>query len=197
MLIIAERINASRKQIAQAIKAGDLARVRTVVQTNDKLVNLKDTAFGATPLHWAALKGQLEIASYLLEKGADADARNNAGETPLQVAERAKRTELVARLRTAAKPSNTGVSALIDAVRAGNLDRVRELIGSNPALVRAADNQFGATALHWAALRSEIQIVRFLLAQGADRQARNNDGETALQVAERAGKTEVVKVLKQ
>jgi ankyrin repeat protein len=37
--------------------------------------------------------------------------------------------------------------------------------------------------------------VQFLLAQGADTQARNGEGETPLQVAERAGKKDVVALL--
>ena len=38
---------------------------------------------GRTPLHWAAEKGYLKIAKYLIHKGATINAADNEGETPL------------------------------------------------------------------------------------------------------------------
>ncbi|HEX2752458.1 MAG TPA: ankyrin repeat domain-containing protein [Alphaproteobacteria bacterium] len=43
-------------------------------------------AKGSTPLHAAALLGHDDIARLLLEKGADINARNNEGHTPLDYA---------------------------------------------------------------------------------------------------------------
>jgi hypothetical protein len=41
--------------------------------------------FGRTAMHAAALLGQLELARYLLSKGADVDARDQEGRTPLMI----------------------------------------------------------------------------------------------------------------
>ncbi|KAJ1474877.1 ankyrin repeat-containing domain protein, partial [Baffinella frigidus] len=41
---------------------------------------------GATPLHYAAIKGREEIALLLLSHGAEVSAKDNAGSTPLQFA---------------------------------------------------------------------------------------------------------------
>jgi ankyrin repeat protein len=57
------------------------------------------------------------------------------------------------------------------------------------------DRDYGATALHWAALRGQAPVVSFLIASGADTAVRNAEGETALEVARRAGKKEVVALL--
>lgn len=46
-------------------------------------VNAKDKS-GWTPLHYAAVNGQVEIAALLLEAGADVNARNQGNETPLK-----------------------------------------------------------------------------------------------------------------
>ena len=54
---------------------------------------------------------------------------------------------------------------LVEAVRAGDDDRVRALIGDNVD-VNAADGD-GATALHWAALNDDVTIGRLLVAAGA------------------------------
>ena len=54
---------------------------------------------------------------------------------------------------------------LVEAVRAGDADRVRALIGDNVD-VNAADGD-GATALHWAALNDDVAIGRLLIDAGA------------------------------
>ncbi|HVX01301.1 MAG TPA: ankyrin repeat domain-containing protein, partial [Candidatus Babeliaceae bacterium] len=49
-----------------------------------------------TPLHWAAAKGNLEIVRYLLELGANTQAKNFWGETPAQLAEHNSHTAIAA-----------------------------------------------------------------------------------------------------
>ena len=48
-------------------------------------MNAKDNN-GETPLHAAALNGHKEIAELLIEKGADLNAKNVVGMTPLHYA---------------------------------------------------------------------------------------------------------------
>jgi ankyrin repeat protein len=45
---------------------------------------------GATPLHLAALSGHKDLAEILLAHGADVNAKDNSGKTPLQLAKRRK-----------------------------------------------------------------------------------------------------------
>jgi ankyrin repeat protein len=189
----------------RALRENDAVRVEQLVRENRALIQEKDPAFGATPLHWAALKGNAEIARFLLRSGADAKATNSAGETPLAVAERAGKTEVADVLRGSAAPAAAprapsappaDVGELLDAVKRGDLARVQQIVRDSPSLVNARDAQFGATPLHWAALRGNKDIVVFLIAQGADVTATNRDGETPLRVAERAGKTEVAQILR-
>jgi ankyrin repeat protein len=179
--------------IFAAVKSGDVAAVKKMVADNPKLVGLKDTGFGATPLHWAALKGHDAVVEVLLAAGANASAPNREGETPLEVAERAKRTGAVAILKRAggggSAPSLDGIFA---AARDGDVQRVNAMITKDPAVVNTKDARFGATPLHWAALKGHEAVVDLLMANGASPKAVNKDGETPVQVAKRAGQTAVL-----
>jgi len=183
----------------EAVKRGDMGTVQRLVAEQPALVNEKDSSYGATALHWAALRGHAGVAQLLLATGASPQAQNKDGETPLQVAERAKKTEVAQVLRggggTAAAPARAGSGEMTEAVKRGDLARVRDLLAADPALLAAKDASYGGTPLHWAALRGHAAIVQFLIAQGADTKARNGDGETPLDVARRAGKKDVIALL--
>ncbi len=62
--------------------AGNLEAVEAMIAEDPNLVNepgFKDM----TPLHYAASRGRAEVAGFLIEHGADLDARNSTGLTPL------------------------------------------------------------------------------------------------------------------
>ena len=69
----------------EAVKVGDFTAVRGMLSEDPALVNEKDPVYGATPLHWAALRGQEAIVALLLAEGAETDARNKDGETAFEV----------------------------------------------------------------------------------------------------------------
>ena len=48
-------------------------------------MNAKDEK-GSTPLYWAAWDGYKKVAELLIAKGADVNAKNNRGITPLDAA---------------------------------------------------------------------------------------------------------------
>lgn len=58
-----------------------------------KMVLLKDD-FRDTALHLSACQGEADIVKLLLARGADVDAENNLGSTPLNRAAVAGRTEV-------------------------------------------------------------------------------------------------------
>jgi hypothetical protein len=78
-----------------AVRIGNAAQVRAILERNPSWINRPDPDYGGTPLHWAASKGHVAIVSFLVSAGADVNAKNRAGETPLAVAKRAKKQEVV------------------------------------------------------------------------------------------------------
>ena len=78
---------------------------------------------------------------------------------------------------------------------AGEVNCVRALLEKNPSWLNVSDSEYGATALHWAVLRRQVDVVSLLMSAGADVNARDETQETPPQVAQRAGRAEVVDAL--
>jgi hypothetical protein len=84
---------------------------------------------------------------------------------------------------------------LIEAVKSGNSEEVKELIESG-AEINQEDKQ-GWTPLSWAAARGNLAVVELLLQNSADPLRVGNDLRTAQMIALAAGHAEVVKRLRQ
>lgn len=79
-----------------AIISGDLDLVRTALQQNPEHLNTSYAQNGNTPLHVAALNGQAEIVTLLLEQpGIDKTLKNNDGKTAADLAQEKGFTEIV------------------------------------------------------------------------------------------------------
>jgi hypothetical protein len=74
-----------RERDAEARLAAGVARIKAVF--SGKAIQSRDSA-GATILHLAAKKGDVEAIKQLLTLGADKDAKDTAGESPLDIARR-------------------------------------------------------------------------------------------------------------
>ena len=69
------------KDIWEAAEQGDIEAVKEYLAIGTN-VNAKGED-GETPLHFAAIGGQKEIAELLIAKGADVNAMDDTGRTPL------------------------------------------------------------------------------------------------------------------
>jgi ankyrin repeat protein len=128
------------------------------------------TAEGATPLHLAALFNHARMIGVLVDGGAAIDAVDSGGVTALQYARRSGRLSAVdALLRLGAR-----VDGLNDAVNAGDLRRVRELIAAGAPVNR---RELTGTALHLAVAKGNAAIVAALVDAGADLEAEGDPGE--------------------
>jgi ankyrin repeat protein len=72
--------------INDAVLDGNLERVMEFLKNNPKLVSVKDTKYGVTPLHIAAALGHKDVAELLISKGANVNATDNNNYSPLHYA---------------------------------------------------------------------------------------------------------------
>jgi ankyrin repeat protein len=93
------------------------------------------TRKGWSPIGYAAFQGHLEVVRFLLDSGADVDARAPNQATPLMFAARNGHIEvarlLIERGADVDLKSDTGASAMVWAAERGNTD-IMELIQAAP-----------------------------------------------------------------
>ncbi|MDP9024160.1 MAG: ankyrin repeat domain-containing protein [Candidatus Eremiobacteraeota bacterium] len=102
------------------------------------MVNTRDRTSGEGALHIVVRRGDLAYVSYLLSKGADANLRDDKGETPMLLATRLGRKEMVDALAKSGGNVNlangSGETPLIIAVQRRDQTLVRDLLdlGADP-----------------------------------------------------------------
>ena len=147
---------------------------------------------GQTLLHDAALVGEAELAAVLIRSGADPDAQEAEGHTPLYRAS----TGDVARVLLAAGATvdiasgPTRGTALHQAARRGDVSVAQALL-DHGATIDARDAK-GQTPLRRAVNCRQLQIVRLLVRHGADPHAADRRGVTPLDVARTAEMKQVL-----
>ena len=162
------------------------------------------TEAGRTPIAWAVEKKAYDIVGFLLEAEADPSIADKHGYTPLHIATLAgdyKMVEILLSINTETEEwtkvdatTNEGFTAASFAAHQGNLDILTILYecGSDFAI---ATKENKISPLHRAVSRGHLKIVRFLLENGANIDARDSLGRTALHLAVTTESKELVQLL--
>ena len=166
--------SAQSPDLIEAVKAGDRARADAVIAAGADVNATQGD--GATALHWATHRTDLEAADLLIAAGADVGAANELGATPLWLAAMNGSAPMMARLLDAGADPNAalkmGETPLMTAARAGSL-RAVELLIDQGADLNEAEHERGQTALMWAVAQRHPDVARLLIDRGADLYARS------------------------
>ncbi|KAH6718728.1 ankyrin repeat-containing domain protein [Leptodontidium sp. MPI-SDFR-AT-0119] len=154
----------------------------------------------------AILSDRRELLIRLLDKGANPNRRYAKFDTPLQMAVRLNRTEIIrdfleleVNINSDPPPAPWGHSfeprtALQLAIESGNVDLVHRLIDAGADVNGPAARHSGATALQLAAAKGYFGLAKLLIEHGADINAdgARKSGRTALEIAAEHGRIDIV-----
>ncbi|XP_028286042.1 protein phosphatase 1 regulatory subunit 12A isoform X2 [Parambassis ranga] len=145
---------------------------------------------GWTPLHAAASCGFIQIAKYLIEHGAHVGAVNSEGELPLDVATEDAMERL---LKAEIKKQVIDVDKARKEEERIMLQDAMAVLAGGGTLTPHPNTK--ATALHVAAAKGYIEVLKVLLQCRVDVDSRDIDGWTPLHAAAHWGQEEVCTLL--
>lgn len=204
-----DSVEARRGQSALmwAAAEGHSAVVEALVELGAD-VNAKSRS-GFSALVFSVIQSDLRSVRALLEAGADPNVRTNNGNTPTNVAAAYGHPQALAMLLEAGAvfsvADDTGRIPIYSAAQAGDSESVSLLLaaGADPNSVTAAVPELGSnrnlrrpdgedTPLLAAALGGHLDVMRQLVAAGANVTARTQDGATLLMQAVRSAQMPVI-----
>ena len=149
----------------EAEAVGKFDTVAHLIYTHPDAIN-EHAVDGFTPLGLASYFGQLEVARYLILKGADVN-----------------------------QPSNNGFNVFpIHSAAAGNYTDIVRILIENGAQVNVRQ-QAGVTPLHSAAQNGNLELLILLLENGAETNIRMEGGKIPADLAKDKGFDEIAEIL--
>ena len=211
-------------ELFDAIRAGDVTRVRGLLAADPGLVNARNER-GHSPVLIAQYHHKRDVVTVLLEAGPELDlfdacavgraervaelldrdpsqvnAYSGDGFYPLGLAAFFGHPATVRLLLTRGADvaqvarNPMQVQALHSAAAGKNFETVRLLVEAG-APVNAKQHK-GWAPLHEAVLSRDVEMTRYLLAHGADPKQQNDEGKSAIGLAAEAGEAAILKLLK-
>ena len=194
-------------KLANAVVDKDLITLDSLLQTGID-VNITEEDRGATVLLIASsFKDYEDVVSFLISRGADVNFKGKDGRTPLIWAAGNSFESIKILLENGADVNakgDDGMNAFIQStfgiLSKKVLTEVMDLLLENGANVNSAlisKNAAGWTALHFAAVNGDYDLVKYLLSRGANVNHTSDEGSTALSLARQEKYKEIISLLKE
>ena len=183
--------------IHDACRRGDIDAVREMIDADPDVVDADDE-YEWRPIFHAGLWRHEDIVRLLIEAGADLSAHDGyvlhyAGEVPNNKRIVSLLIQYGA-LDSHVRPTDDLSRQFLVSVFLADAARVQALLNRHPHLVTATDGR-GDQPIHHAARNGDTEIVRLLIAHGADVNVTNDRGHTVLYCAGGHGHIDTVTLL--
>jgi ankyrin repeat protein len=153
--------------------------IATLNKPGTSIVNTRDISTGEGALHITIKRGDAPYVTFLLQKGADPNLRDNKNTTPMMLAATLGRTDLIHLLSLVkANPNlanSSGETPLIRAVQRADLAMARELLADG-ADADQRDFIAGKSARDYAALATRNPALAKLFADTPKKERRATAG---------------------
>ena len=156
---------------------------------------------GETLLRASAQRNYIGVLA-MLKGGVSPNVKNAPGNTPLIISASLGDTQsvraLLAYRADVNAANNDGNTAMLYAARYNHPETVLALLAPLTMQYRAdvnMQNKKGETVLYWAAMKGYTPVVKILLANGADKKLKTKEGQTALDVAKKYKREEIINLL--
>ena len=193
-------------QLADAVVQKDTLKINHLLQSGSD-INIQHKTTGTTVLMIASSYYYYDdIVEYLIKKGAKLNLQDNEGKTALLWAASNSLPNakiLVAKGANVNIAANDGMTPFLQATLGVSSSKVTiemcDLLRKKGANINAAltkPSAVGWTALHYAAINGDVELVKYLIKYGADVNKATGEGSTPLYLAQLAKHEEIVKLLK-
>lgn len=183
---LSDHIDESRCPLRYAIERGDLEELKFYLEYRNVDIDCVDGYYKRNALSWAAILQQDDLASWLLDRGANPNLADLKEKTALHYAAASGRVALIERLLTGHHAAmidakdHSQQTPLFMAVMNGHVDAVKELLskGANPNI--GSKEMY---PVHYASAQKDSTILEYLLEAGANPNVLDAHGRSPLQLS--------------